>query len=31
VFRPINRHEHISDQRLTDHAVAVILKPMPFS
>jgi hypothetical protein len=26
VFRPINRHEHISDQRLTDHAVAVILK-----
>lgn len=26
VFRPISRHEHISDQRLTDFAVAVIIK-----
>jgi integrase len=26
VFRPINRHEHISDKRLTDFAVAVIVK-----
>jgi integrase len=26
VFRPINRHEHLSDKRLTGFAVAVIIK-----
>jgi integrase len=26
VFRPINRHEQLSDQRLTDFAVAFIIK-----
>jgi hypothetical protein len=26
VFRPISRHEHIGAHRLSDHAVAVILK-----
>jgi integrase len=26
VFRPINKHEHIADRRLTAHAVAVVIK-----
>src|SRR4051794_17870533 len=26
VFRSVNRHESVSDQRLTDHSVAVIVK-----